>query len=65
METLETFKTYINNVDHYINFTHEDVKDNCLAFLARQYTCTHRGRRKSEGGCVQETPHTDRILLFN
>lgn len=39
-QKLETFMTYINNVDHFMRFSHEDVKDNRLAFLANQY-CTH------------------------
>lgn len=39
-QKLVTFMTYINNVDHFMRFSHEDVKDNRLAFLANQY-CTH------------------------
>lgn len=35
-QKLEIFMIYINNVDHSIRFSHEDVKDNRLAILASE-----------------------------
>ena len=59
---LDNFFGYINQVDNYIKFTQEGIKDNCLSFLDCSVRVDSDGKLHST--VYRKATHTDQYLLF-